>query len=51
MAEYMQNEFVIYDNIEGYAEWSKEQEFENALTALESELNKQLDELERSFNS
>ena len=24
MAEYMQNEFVIYDNIEGYAEWSKE---------------------------
>jgi len=25
MAEYMQNEFVIYDNIQGYAEWSKEQ--------------------------
>jgi len=24
MAEYMQNEFVIYDNIEGYAEWSKD---------------------------
>jgi hypothetical protein len=25
MAEYMQNEFVIYDNIQGYAEWGKEQ--------------------------
>ena len=24
MAEYMQNEFVIYKNIKGYAEWSKE---------------------------
>jgi len=23
MAEFMQNEFVIYDNISGYAEWSK----------------------------
>jgi len=28
MAEYMQNEFVIYDNIEGYAEWSKEKRAE-----------------------
>jgi len=25
MAEYMQNEFVIYKNIKGYAEWSREQ--------------------------
>jgi hypothetical protein len=25
MAEYMQNEFVIYENIQGYAEWGKEQ--------------------------
>jgi len=24
MAEYMQNEFVIYENIKGYAEWNKE---------------------------
>ena len=25
MTEYMQNEFVIYKNIKGYAEWSREQ--------------------------
>jgi hypothetical protein len=28
MAEYMQNEFVVYTNIAGYAEWSKEKRAE-----------------------